>query len=316
MLQPKPQRQPIPKPPVRIIREPVVHHGQTFNHTELAGHDFYMPEQTAEVIEGHVITTSPERLGVSTDGNGGRELPPTILELSRDVSIEFTDTNKDYRPGLARQGFDNPSYPLYNATLHYGRTSLDLTRGTGASKKPVFFTGTEGNFLACDPRMNGDDRDYMIVGVDHEELLETPGKLSAVWHELGHIAIFDREYDVDAAYTAQSFRTDLKPNLEDIDLYIDELKRSIPDSERWVQNTTDLWTRLMRPSLPIDVEKAVFLLHEHKAWMIGKHLKDSLGAPDGFKDRGSFGKYAYACLATYARYYKDERFHRGIKHRK
>ena len=305
MLQP--QRQPISRPPV-------IHLGQRFHHTELAGHDFYMPERSVIEIEGHEVTTSPERLGVSTDGSGGRELPPNILRLTRDVSIEFTDTNKDYRPGLARRNFDNPSYPLYGATLHYGRESLNLTSGTGASTKPVFFTGTEGNFLACDPRMNGDDRDCMVVGVDHEQLQETPGKLSAVWHELGHIAIFDREHDVDAAYTAQSGKTEFTPDLQDIDLYIDELKRSIPAQEQWVTTTTELWTRLMSPSMTINVEKAIFLLHEHKAWIIGKHLKDSLGAPDGFKYPDSFRKYAYACLASYSKFYGDNRFHRGMNH--
>lgn len=297
-----------------IQRQPVIHNGQRFNHTELAGYDFYMPEQITVEIEGHVITTSPETLGISTDGSGGRELPPNALRLSQDVSIEFTDTGADYRPGLARRNFDSPSYPLYSAILHYGQKSLDLTSGTGASTKPVFFTGTEGSFLACDPRMNGDDREYMVVGVDHEELQETPGKLSAVWHELGHIAIFDREHDVDAAYTAQSGKTEFTPDLKDIDLYIDELKRSIPTQEKWVTTTTELWTSLMRPTLPINVEKAVFLLHEHKAWIIGKQIKDRLGAPDGFKNPDSFRKYAYACLASYARYYQDDRFHRGMNH--
>ncbi len=299
---------------IQLQRQTVVHHGHRYLPSQLAGRDFYMPERTAVEIEGELITTSPEKLGVSTDGNGGRELPPTVPILGQEILIKFEDTDADYYPGLSRRGFSNTSYPLYTATLLYGDESLDLTFDTPASDKPVLFTGVKGSFLACDPRMNGDNRDYMVVGVDHEALQETPGKLSSIWHELGHIAIFDREFDVDATYAAQSGKKEFIPRLPRIDDYVEELKRSVASHDSWVTTTGDLWLKLIPKRLSI--QKAVFLLHEHKAWEFGKQMKDSLGAPDGFKDPDSYRKYAYACLASYSRYYRDERFHRGMKYRK
>ena len=213
-------------------------------------------------------------------------------------------------------GMDVP-VRLYAAQLEYidkngGKRKGDLT-ATTPKGKPVLFSGDSNGFYAHDPLMRGKADPFYVVGIQPEELAKNMNRLSAVYHELGHVLIFHKDADTQLLRAALTLQAKYLPEVSLAAKYASELAGLIPDSVRG-QNLHPTRNTLSRLEARLySVGRIVSLFHERNAWAAGANLFRGNNYPTGFQEQRSYFKYAKLCLSSYARHYKDKRFVTGLR---
>ena len=192
------------------------------------------------------------------------------------------------------------------------KSNLSLTTSKG---KPVLFTGTTNGFYAHDPLMSGREYPFYVIGLQVDELKENMTRMSATYHELGHVLIFHNDLDTRLLKAAISLKGRDLPPVAMVQTYGNELAHALPYGIREQQPpfeaTIYALTRLEARSHGVD--KTIHLFHERNAWAAGMNLVRANGYPTGFQRQTSYFDYARLCLATYARYYGDRRFVEGLR---
>ena len=206
---------------------------------------------------------------------------------------------------------------LYTAELEYkgknGRKRKSNLSLTTSKAKPVFFTGTTNGFYAHDPLMGGKENPFYVVGLQVDELAENMSRMSATWHELGHVALFHTDADIQLLRAAISLQGKDLPSVALANAYGNELAHALPYGLReqktpLVMNRHTLFQLRGRSH---HTERATSLFHERNAWAAGMHLVRTNEYPTGFQKPESYFDYARLCLATYERYYNEGKFVRG-----
>lgn len=193
---------------------------------------------------------------------------------------------------------------LYTAQLEFqdqsGQRHTDLS-ATTAPQMPILFSGTNRGFYAYSPRWNGRADPFYIVGIQPDELRDNVSRLSAVWHELGHILIGHSDLDIGIALKAIDTRR-RSPAVRQADAYIEEVAKS-----QAAQGNSNRDRRLLAAMR----SNGMTLFHERNAWAAGARLVGT-GLPSGFQESSSYFQYARLCLSTYAEGRRDPRFVKGF----
>lgn len=208
---------------------------------------------------------------------------------------------------------------LYAVELEYkgsdGRTRKSNLSLTTSKAKPVLFTGTTNGFYAHDPLMGGRENPFYVIGLQVDELAENMSRMSATWHELGHVALFHTDADTKLLGAAVSLRPQDLPQVALARRYGENLAHVLPHGIREQQPpfeaTRQALIRLAARNYGVD--KIVHVFHERNAWASGMHLVRSNYYPTGFQKPASYFEYAQLCLATYERYYNERKFVKGWK---
>lgn len=111
------------------------------------------------------------------------------------------------------------------------RQAVNLSLTT-SREKPVLFTGTTNGFYAHDPLMVGRDDPFYVVGVIPDELQANMSRMSGIWHELGHVALFHTELDLQLLKAALSLKVADLPNVRLSLAYGNDLVKALPDRVR------------------------------------------------------------------------------------
>ena len=208
---------------------------------------------------------------------------------------------------------------VYLGSLEYQDSNGDMQQAdlsrTTSEEKPVLFTGTRYGFYAHDPLAKNSDEPFYVAGLCVEDLKESMSKLSVLWHELGHIAIYDGDIDLQLLRGSITGRQEDMPKLRKALSYADEMRGKMPwfeikDNPRFTISRGNMF-RLMDRGYRFDA--AVNLFHERNAWAAGANISRRNDYPTGFKKSASYFDYARLCLGTYARHHRDNRFIDGFK---
>ncbi|RJQ24684.1 hypothetical protein C4577_07205 [Candidatus Parcubacteria bacterium] len=207
---------------------------------------------------------------------------------------------------------------LYTAELEYKgkngkkrKSNLSLT----TSKKPVLFTGTTNGFYAHDPLIGGRENPFYVVGLQVDELAENMSRMSATWHELGHVALFHTDADTQLLRATISLRAQDLPPVAQANAYGNELTHALPYGLREQKSPVVIsrQTLFQLRGRSHHTERAISLFHERNAWAAGIHLARANEYPTGFQNPESYFEYARLCLTTYERYYNERKFVKGWK---
>ncbi|MBI2074279.1 MAG: hypothetical protein HYT83_00405 [Candidatus Levybacteria bacterium] len=271
--------------------------------------DSYRPRTIEARIEGEVESSFTE---IDMDQASHIPLPSQISWSTTCISFQEVEMyNMPKRFGMSS------NVQLYACQLEYRdrngknrRSNLSLTT---SKAKPVFFTGTTDGFYAHDPLMAGREHPFYVVGLQVDELEKKMSRMSSIWHELGHVALFHTDADTKLLGAAVSLRVEDLPQVALAGRYGNELARVLSYGIREQQPPFEAiraaLTRL--ESRNHDVDKIVHIFHERNAWAAGIHLVRGNGYPTGFQHQSSYFDYARLCLATYGWYYNDRRFVKG-----
>ena len=263
-------------------------------------------------IEGRVETALAE---INPADSLTVPLPPTITWDDAQLRFERVD---DYMMPLRFTMGEH--IDLYTGFIDFVDRNSGINRTANissliSSKVPVLYTGTQNGFYAHDPRVIGrckKDYPFYVVGVQPGELEESQGKLSAVWHENGHIRIMHKGYDTRLFESAINYRDNL-PKIQKIKIYLNNLDQIIQQSTRSALASTQITQQILHDSCNWDsqIDKAISLFHERNAWAGGAHITRHYGLPIGFQRNTSYAEYARFCLSTYAEGYHEDRFTNG-----
>lgn len=269
--------------------------------------EVYQPETLETCIEGNVESTFGE---IDIDQAGHVPLPNHIKWQGAHLSFQKVGTY----PFRMRFGTEN--IPLYSGQLAYKDWSntqrISPLSQLVSQEKPVLFTGTTNGFYAHDPLMAGKDLPFYVVGLDVQELSQQMSRLSALWHELGHVVLFDSDADIQLLHAALTLDIDNLPDVAASFLYANDLVSSLPPLNSQSSGYLTRQQLFELSSRSYRTDKSIHLFHERNAWAAGMHLVNTQEFPIGFEKKSSFVEYAHFCLATYARYYRDRRFIEGL----
>ena len=272
---------------------------------------FERPRTEYTTIEGKVESSFTE---IDIDQAFHIPLPPTITWPTARLSFEQVGTyNMPERFGMSSH------IPVYAGQMEYvgkkgkiRKANLSLTT---SKDKPVLFTGTRNGFYAHDPLMAGREHPFYVVGLQPDELIENMSRMSAIYHELGHVAIFHEDLDTQLLQAAVTLQGRDLPPVALARTYGSELADALPRGIREEQSpfeaTRQALTRLEARNYK--VAKVVHLFHERNAWAVGMNMVRAKGYPTGFEKDSSYFDYARLCLDSYARYYGDRRFVQGMR---
>lgn len=282
-------------------------------------------------------------MGIESGSGGGIELPrPVEGRIEGQIETSFTEIDIDQAQHVplndiawptARLSFAeqkgmtytmrrlfgmSENLRLYVAQLEYqganGKRKHANLSLTTSKARPVFFTGTRNGFYAHDPLMNGRDDPFYVVGLQPDELQENMSRMSAAYHELGHVLICHTDADIQILKAAVSLREKDLPSVKKAGAYGNDLEESLPygfKEEKPV--STNRHTLFKLASRKHDTDRAMRLFHERNAWAAGMKLARANEYPTGFENPQSYFDYARLCLETYAEYYRDEKFLKGWK---
>lgn len=282
-------------------------------------------------------------MGIESGPRGGFEAPrPVEARIEGQLESSFTEIDMDQAshvplPGqitwdTARLTFQKVGrynmperFGMYsNVLLYAGQLEYRGRNGnkrasnlslTTSKDKPVLFTGTKNGFYAHDPLMGGRENPFYVVGLQVDELEDNMSRMSATWHELGHVAIFHTDADTKLLKAALSLKGRDLPNVRLAQVYGTELARALPygfrEKQPPVAPTRQALTRLESRSRSVD--KVVHLFHERNAWAAGMNMVRDNEYPTGFQSPASYFDYARLCLSSYAKYYGDRRFVQGMR---
>lgn len=284
-----------------------------------------------------------KRMGIEGGPSGYIERPRTAeARIEGEVETSFTEIDMDQaihvpltaqiaRP-TARFSFQevgrynmserfgmSSNIQLYAGQLEYqgrngGKRKSNLSLTTSKTK-PVLFTGTTNGFYAHDPLMGGRENPFYVVGLQVDELAENMSRMSAIWHELGHVALFHTDVDIQLLEAAISLIAQDLPLVALANVYRNELAHALPYGLR-EQNPPVVINRQTLFKLrgrSHHTERATSLFHERNAWAAGIHLARANEYPTGFQNPESYFEYARLCLAAYERYYNERKFVKGWK---
>lgn len=206
---------------------------------------------------------------------------------------------------------------LYEAVLSYkdqdgNSRTVSLTDLT-EREKPVLFTGDTRGFYAFDPAVTGRHQPFYLVGIQPEELTRKKARMVAVYHELGHVEIFDKGLDVKLFGAALRGSLIGMKKIAGVRAYAEDLYDAIPEVIRrdfQGLNMTPFALTLAQQA-ENRIRKSVSMFHERNAWAIAAQGFVNRGFPIGFKEKRSFVDYAKFCLGTYAKAHEDSRFVTG-----
>lgn len=237
-------------------------------------------------IEGEPIEVMEE---IEIDRAQPLDLPTQIVWP--DSRLEFAPLKQTYDLMV---DFEDLKFPLYTGKLVYRLSNgmervLDLSHQT--ANRPTVFTGSRHGFFAHDPRKSKRSEEFYLVGVEPHTLLSDQRRLVSIYHELGHVEIYDRDEDVKLLHAAQQHDAAQLPGRAGIEAYM----KTLADAD-------DEW----------DKARGMSIFHERFAWAGGLQLSHRVGAPLGFREPQSALTYAKYCLSTYARFHNDQRFVRGL----
>jgi len=274
------------------------------------GYTEHGPKKQVATIEGEPVSSIVE---ISIDESEDIPLPPQIPWQDSRLVFEKVDQTYTFK----RYGWP-VTVPLYLAHFEFkdkkGRPKrINLTQTTRT--RPCYFTGSSTGFYAHDPKMNGRDDNFYVIGVQPYELEDDQKHIAGVDHELGHAILMDEEADTKLFQAGISLSGDNLPEYAGIIRYANVLAAAIP--ERWrkqiksdeVERTTLGEAR--KESHNVDL--GVRLFHERYAWAAGINLSKRRQSPTGFERPSSVVDYAKFCLESYVRYYHDQRFVKGVK---
>jgi len=243
------------------------------------------------------------------------------IPLPREISwtdgsvINFSKVGETYSIKYVRGGYSQP-ISLYTAILEYfdqtgNKVQVDLSRQT---TKPCYLTGTSLGFYAHDPASRSQDENFIVIGIEPRSLEENQRKLLSLYHELGHAVIFDNGDDVSLFRAGLDKDAKLAPDRCGILLYAVLISRSMPDRVRDELESRDVNLQHVFQTMNYfpDVDQAVRLFHERYAWATGMWLAKILHLPTGFNKQKSQIEYAQYCLSSYANYYDDDSFSKGL----
>lgn len=244
----------------------------------------------------------------------------THIPLPKEISwgkggrLIFRKVDQTY--SYRKYGVSN-TISLYEAIYEFSSSEkgkpqqVNLTATTNS--RPCYFTGTIGSFYAHDPRMNGKEDNFYVVGVDSHRLEESQKNILAVGHELGHALIMDDDGDLKLLQSAVTLNLRDLPQYTGILKYGNDLLRFFPESLR--KSKTKFDRKLMFDLMGADrkIDKSMRLFHERFAWAAGLLLLRGRSLPSGCENPGSILKYVNYCLDSYANYYGDRRFSKGLR---
>jgi len=206
---------------------------------------------------------------------------------------------------------------LYTGHLEYSDKNGEARKSPlslmTSSDKPVLFTGTTNGFYAHDPLAAGREDQFYVVGLQVDELIENMARISAMWHELGHVSLYHTDADTKLLAAAISMREADLPHVALAKRYGSELAHALPYGIREGQpaphvTRSDLTDVRIRSQA---VDTLIRIFHERNAWAAGMRLVRKNDYPTGFDDAASYFKYARYCLATYDRAHNERRFAKG-----
>lgn len=271
--------------------------------------DIYRPCTLKSRIEGEVESSFTE---IDIDQATHIPLPTQIAWPNARFSFqEVGRYNMSERFGMSS------NIQLYAGQLEYqgrnGRKRKSNLSLTTPKAKPVLFTGTTNGFYAHDPLMVGREHPFYVVGLQVDELEENMSRVAATWHELGHVALFYTDVDIQLLRAAITLQDRDLPDIAMARAYGSDLANGLPYGVREQQPpfevTRHALTRLEASSHQTD--RSMHLFHERNAWAAGMHLVRENEYPIGFQNPSSYFDYARLCLATYERYYNDRKFVKG-----
>jgi len=260
----------------------------------------------SKTIEGKTETSFVE---ISPQDARHIPLPPVIAWTNTRLRFQRVGF---YNMPLRFGGYD--TITLYQGWLDHP-TATDLSTLISTNKS-ILYTGTSNGFYAHDPIMIGkSSRDYpfYVVGIQPYELKENMGKIAAVWHENGHVYIFDEDLDIQLLQAAVTLR---KGDLPPVALglrYGEYLARSISEGERTKLRNLVLDRYLLSQfeAANYQVRNAMSLFHERNAWAAGAWIVRLKKLPTGFTHSSSYFDYAKLCLESYAHHRHDDKFVKG-----
>jgi len=282
-------------------------------------------------------------MGIESGPGGGESYHPRTLEASIEGKGEssFTEIDMDQATHVplpaqiawptARLSFQevgrynkpergsNSDIQLYVGYLEHpdksGKEQKSNLSLITSKNKPILFTGTTNGFYAHDPLMSNREHQFYVVGLQVDELQENMSRMSAIWHELGHVALFHTNADTRLLQAAVSLQRKDLPDIAMIEAYSNDLTRALPDSIREQQPPFRVtrYTLCRLEAKSSQTDRSMHLFHERNAWAAGMHLVRGNEYPTGFKKATSYYEYARLCLAIYERYYGDKKFVRGLR---
>ncbi len=268
------------------------------------------PRKAEARIEGEVETSFVE---IDIDQANHVPLPDTIAWDN--ARLKFKKVGQYNMP--ERFGFSS-NVDLYVGDLEYedqnGNTQEANLSLAISEEKPILFTGTTNGFYAHDPLISGRDNPFYVVGLCVDELRGKMSHLSAVWHELGHVAIFHKDLDTKLLRGAITKREEDLPDVRMASEYVRGLTGVMP----WYDFKDDPSFKVTRKNLfglmsrNRKFDSAVSLFHERNAWAAGINISRRNGYPTGFQNPDSYFDYARLFLGSYGRYYNDRRFTEGF----
>jgi hypothetical protein len=266
------------------------------------------PKAISVEIEGRFETTFTE---ITAEQSVGMSLPASITW--NNARIRFQETQLSY--SIQDTPFDEyQNAILYSAELDYfpkksGQLTTVSLSGSSLLDKPVLFCGSRNGFYALDPKAEGVDRPYYLVGVQPGPLEERLAKINAIWHELVHIYIYAQNYDLSLFKAGLTRKSRFLPPVAAAFQYGVNMAYAIEESglssDVRVSDRHDL--ALLR-SRNTEIQKAYSLFTERNAWAGAGRLVMEYDLPTGFQLQSSFSEYARACLTTYAEGFHDSRF--------
>lgn len=270
--------------------------------------DFYrdIPRTPSAEIEG-------KRERPFTEIDPGQMQPVPLRDIEwKNAALRFQEVGSILIP-RGPFGMDMPAL-LYTGQLEIGKgkkRTVNLTKLV--ENKPILFTGTGNGFFAYDPELVGRGDDLFAVGVQPDELEADMSKLSAVYHELGHVFICDGDLETQIVQAGISLSKKDLPPVRNARGFANVVAHGIPESLRVSR------LRIHRKNLSRleasngAVSNGVSLFHERNAWAGGMRLARRLGLPTGFKNPESYFEYARLCLSTYADSRRDQRYVNGFR---
>lgn len=266
------------------------------------------PRKQVASIEGRPVLPIVE---TTIDESENTPLPRQIAwENSR---LVFNEIDQTYI--VKRYGWTT-TIPLYQAHLEFkdkkgNPRQVDLTQTTRT--RPCYFTGSNTGFYAHDPRMNGNKDNFFVIGVQPDELEHDQTRVAGVYHELGHAILMDEEADT-KLLLAGALNVKYLPKYAGIIRYANVLAAAIPENLRKQIKPENVGREILGEAIKRSqgVDVGVRLFHERYAWAAGINLSKWRQLPTGFKRPSSVVDYAKICLESYAQYYHDQRFVKGV----
>ncbi|MCB9813232.1 MAG: hypothetical protein H6772_02380 [Pseudomonadales bacterium] len=276
----------------------------------------YRPERIpTRRIEGSEISTFREITIDETD-------PVDLFDISwpnYNAGIKFKKVGSYSKK---RYGVEE-RYPLYEAIAIFKDLKnkvheINLTKTT--SRKRCLFTGSNSGFFMHDPAWVGIDSDYYVVGINPRELQADIRRQIATYHELGHAEIVDHGYDTQLLKGSTTMKDKDLPAISMIKAYAKKVKDALIGARYDIEKiknitiTPQILFALMNDDTEID--SSIRLFHERNAWAGGDKLIRKHKFPIGFEKKSSLREYSQFCLETYARYYSEAKFTKGMRDRK